>query len=148
MSECPRLTIELVPKAAWFKNVRSEVSKEQWDVLRKQCYRAAGYVCECCGGKGKQWPVECHEVWEYNDSKHHQRLVRLIALCPKCHEVKHIGLAGIRNRTDIALAHLASVNGWSKQRAASYLADACAKWKERSNHEWTLDISFIKGGER
>ena len=58
-----KLTIELVPKTAWYKNVRSEVSKDRWDELRKECYRNANYKCEVCGGTGPKWPVECHEIW-------------------------------------------------------------------------------------
>ena len=36
-----KLTIELVPRTAWFSNVRSMVSREDWDVLRKECYAQA-----------------------------------------------------------------------------------------------------------
>ena len=39
-----------------------------------------------------------HEVWDYDDARRVQRLVRLIALCPACHEVKHLGLAAKRGR--------------------------------------------------
>lgn len=38
-------------------------------------------------------PVECHEVWDYDDDRKIQRLERRVALCPACHEVKHAGLA-------------------------------------------------------
>ena len=58
-----KLTIELVPQTAWYSNVRSNVTKSEWDVLRKACYKAAGYKCEVCSGKGPKHPVECHEMW-------------------------------------------------------------------------------------
>lgn len=41
-----KLTIELVPSTAWYSNVRSNVTQAEWDVLRKECYKKAGYVCE------------------------------------------------------------------------------------------------------
>jgi 5-methylcytosine-specific restriction endonuclease McrA len=85
------LTIELVPKTSWCKNLRNELTQEDWDVLRKEAYRRAGYECEICGGRGEKWPVECHERWEYDDAANVQSLSGLVALCPKCHRVKHIG---------------------------------------------------------
>ena len=66
-----KLTIELVPQTSWYTNVRSNVSKEQWDVIRKKCYAQANNVCEICGDTGKnqgyKHNVECHEIWEYNE---------------------------------------------------------------------------------
>ncbi|HEY0546478.1 MAG TPA: HNH endonuclease [Pyrinomonadaceae bacterium] len=138
------LTIELVPKTCWYSNVRSHVSKDEWDRLRKIVFGEAGNVCEICGGVGGRWPVECHEVWRYDDETHVQKLERLIALCPACHEVKHIGLAGVRGRQRQALAHLAKVNGWSKEDATLYLEACFEQWSKRSRHEWKLDISYLE----
>jgi len=58
--------------------------------------KKAENLCETCGGCGPQYPVECHEIWNYDDTRLIQKLDGLIALCPDCHEVKHIGLAGAR----------------------------------------------------
>jgi hypothetical protein len=139
-----KLTIELVPKTCWFSNVRDHVSHAQWDMLRKQTYKEAGYVCEICGGRGEKHPVECHEVWTYDDINHVQTLTRLIALCPACHEVKHIGLASVRGRGQIALAHMARVNGIGLSEAMNYYVDAFEKWEDRSKHEWSLDLSWLE----
>ncbi|AKJ73572.1 hypothetical protein SP39_1 [Salmonella phage 39] len=79
----------MVPKTAWFTNLRSHLSKSNWDVVRKKCYAKANYKCEICGGKGTKHPVECHEIWDFGNGK--ITLKGLIALCPSCHEVKHIG---------------------------------------------------------
>lgn len=138
------LTIELVPKTAWYRNVRSNVSKAEWDRLRKIIFSRAGHVCEICGGRGPKWPVECHEVFEYDDERHIQRLVRLIALCPSCHEVKHIGLANVRGRGEKATAHLARVNSWSIADAQLYIEGCFETWLRRSRHQWTLDLSYLK----
>lgn len=137
------LTIELVPRSCWCSNVRDAVSRKEWDGLRKLVYRQAGQVCEVCGGTGARHPVECHEEWAYDDERHVQRLVRMLALCPACHEVKHIGLAGVRNRRDAALQHLARVNGWSRERAENHEALAFRRWRERSTHLWTLDLGAL-----
>jgi hypothetical protein len=139
----PRLTIELVPKTCWFSNVRSRVSPRDWDRIRYQVYEEAGHRCEVCRGRGSRHVVECHELWEYDERRGIQRLVRMVALCPACHEVKHIGLAQIKARGDIAEAHLAAINDWTADQASHYVADAFALWRERSTKDWTLDVAVL-----
>ena len=139
-----RLTIELVPQTCWFSNVRSEVSAADWDRLRKLTSDAAGGQCEVCGGQGPKWPVECHEIWGYDDARHTQTLLGLTALCPACHEVKHIGLANIRGRGDIAARHLAKVNGWTAREAERYIAEQFAAWERRSKFQWTLSLDWLE----
>ena len=138
-----KLTIELVPKTCWFSNVRSAVSSADWDKLKRHTAGNANRVCEICENVGPQWPVECHEIWEYDDKKHVQKLAGLIALCPSCHQVKHIGFAQIRGKLDEAIRHLRKVNGLTANAANKYVGDAFKKWRERSEYDWTLDISWL-----
>lgn len=138
------LTIELVPQSCWYSNVRSNVSSEEWQRLKRITFKQAGYRCEVCGSRGPQWPVECHERWFYDDQQHVQRLVGLVALCPACHEVKHIGLATTRGRAGIATAHLAAVNDWMLAEAEAYVAACFEVWAQRSQHPWHLDISYLR----
>jgi 5-methylcytosine-specific restriction endonuclease McrA len=137
------LTIELVPKTCWYTNVRSNVSKAEWERLKRLVSTRAGHVCEICGGRGGKWPVECHEVFAYDDERHVQKLVRLIALCPACHEVKHIGLSSARGKSAAARAHLSQVNQWSKEDAELYIEACFEIWYRRSCHEWELDLSYL-----
>jgi hypothetical protein len=139
----PLLTVELVPAFCWFNNVRSHVSQEQWDALRKPVFRAAGYRCAICGGKGDKWPVECHERWLYDDAALIQRLEGLIALCPSCHEVKHMGLALKKGRFAFAQAHLEKVNGWDRHTSNVYIMRAFEQWEARSKHDWQLDLAWL-----
>lgn len=139
-----KLTIELVPKTVWFKNLRSELSQEEWDKLRKATYKSAGYKCEVCGGKGPKHPVECHEIWEYDDENKIQKLLGLIALCPSCHEVKHIGLAQMNGNYERARKHLAKVNGWSEEDAEYYIQAQFEIWALRSQFDWKLDLSWLE----
>jgi len=141
----PRLTIELVPASCWFSNVRSSVPLSVWEVLKKQTSKLTRHRCEICAGRGRRWPVECHEVWLYDDRTHTQTLVRLIALCPMCHKVKHIGLASVNGEFEEVRTHLMKVNQWPQQSTAeAYIARAFEIFEERSRHEWTLDISYLK----
>ena len=139
-----KLTIELVPSTSWYSNLRSMLSKKDWDILRKEVYKLAGYQCEICSGKGKRWAVECHEAWEYDDENKIQILKKLTALCPACHEVKHMGHANTQNRGEIAVKHLAKINNWTIEEAKIYVEQCFEIWSWRSNFSWQLDLSYLK----
>jgi hypothetical protein len=139
-----KLTIELVPSTCWYTNVRSQVSSQDWDRLRQHTYAQAHHRCEVCGGVGPQHPVECHEVWHYDDDRHIQTLVKLIALCPACHEVKHMGFANTQGRGQIAQQHLAKVNRWSLDQTQTYVQECFQVWQRRSQYQWQLDISYLE----
>ena len=137
------LTIELVPRTAWLANVRSEISKAEWDMIRRKAYQGSNYKCSICGGVGKDHPVECHEIWHYDDDEHKQTLVGFTALCPSCHGVKHIGFSNTQGRGNLAQQHLSKVNGWSKNETARYIKAQFDKWQERNCYEWDIDLSLL-----
>ena len=143
-----RLTSELVPSTCWYSNVRSNVSEDEWDIIRRRCYNEAKHKCEVCGDVGTNqgvWhSVECHEIWSYDDSEKTQVLIGLISLCPQCHKVKHSGLANIKNELDLVILQLMVVNGMTESEADQYLDEVFDIWEERSQHEWTLDITYLE----
>ena len=139
-----KLTIELVPASSWFNNVRAVLTRKQWDVLRKEVYSQAWDTCQICGGIGPKHPVECHEIWQYDEKKLVQKLTGMIALCPDCHMVKHIGLAQVQNKGDKALKHLMKVNKLSKKDAEKYIEESFRIWADRSSKKWKLDISILE----
>lgn len=138
------LTIELVPASSWFSNVRSAVSKKEWDYIRRIVYDRAWHICEICGGVGEQHPVECHEIWRYDDKNLIQKLENMIALCPDCHRVKHYGLSKVTGTDARALKHFMKVNKISEEKALKYIKKAFIIWGERSSKKWKLDISVLK----
>jgi hypothetical protein len=140
MNQPPRLTVELVPRSQWGANLASSLRGTRWDALRQVTLRRAGHRCEVCNRPG---PLHAHEEWGYDDNTGSQRLVRLVALCTACHEVKHIGRAGVRGRGPVAERHLAEVNGWTAQQTRAYLHRVFAVWKQRSQRTWTLDLSLL-----
>lgn len=139
-----RLSIELVPATCWYTNVRSNVSRKDWERCKDFVKERSGRRCEICGGVGSRYPVDCHEIWAYDDERQVQTLVGLIALCPACHEVKHLGRAMRLGNGDRAIAHLCRVNGWSPTRAEAYCMKVFQIWRLRSQMQWTLDISYLK----
>jgi hypothetical protein len=141
----PLLAVELVPRTSFFTNLRSLLSTRDWDTLRQRCYQQAGYVCEICGGTGGRHPVECHEIWQYDDENHVQKLTGLIALCPACHKAKHMALARHMGWEWMAEKQLCQVNGWGTSELQVYLEEVFAVFESRSEHEWELDISWLHG---
>ena len=148
MSTKPKqLLIELIPKTCHFSNVRTTVSAKDWDTIRLISYEAAGHKCEICGdsglNQGYKHRVECHEIWEYDDEKHVQKLVGLISLCPTCHQVKHFGRAVMIGKKTICIKQMTKVNKWTLARVEQHILESFAVYSERSKHEWLLDISML-----
>jgi hypothetical protein len=143
-----KLTSEIVPSSCWYSNVRSNVTKKEWDIIRKKSYAAADNKCEICGDTGKnqgyKHAVECHEIWHYDDEKHVQKLIGLISLCPLCHMTKHIGRAMAMGRENFCYTQLSKVNKWTKEQIQEHVLASFEVHKERSKHEWTLDISLLE----
>ena len=144
-----KLTVELVPSTSWCSNVRSVVAVSDWDILRKLAYKNNKHTCEICNESGVfqgfNHPVECHEIWNYDDINHIQTLVGLIALCPLCHKAKHLGrtLSVNDEYTDAVLNKFMILNDMSVNEANEYIIEAFKQHKLRSEHSWTVDISFI-----
>lgn len=137
------LTIELVPRSAWNANLRSLLPPKEWDKIRRSVYAIADHHCEVCGGVGDKHPVECHELWEYDDVNHVQKLVGLQALCPLCHLAKHVGLAEVKGRLQEVARHVISVNKWSKKQFEEHRREAFIQWNKRNQYQWSLDTSWL-----
>jgi hypothetical protein len=143
----PKLLVELVPTTCHYSNVRTTVTQEQWDKLRRHSYEKAKHKCEICGGTGKKQgfkhDVECHEIWDYDDENHVQTLIGLISLCPNCHMVKHIGRSITIGKEKICFNQLNKVNNWTQEQTIKHIKESFQKHSERSKHQWKLDISIL-----
>lgn len=142
-----KLTIELVPATSWYRNLRKFASREDWDKIRRKAYADHDYCCSICGTGGK---LHCHEVWEYDDEKHAQRLAGFISLCVMCHHVKHIGLAGIlasRGQLDYegVIRHFMKVNKCGRRIFFKHRDEAFDEWERRSQDEWIVDLGEFAG---
>lgn len=136
-----KLKIELVPETSWYKNLRKYMKEKDWDRIRKQTYANYGHRCGICGAEGR---LNCHEIWEYDDKKHIQKLVGFIALCDMCHHVKHIGLAAELGLYDRVVEHFMKVNNCDAKTFKEHEKEAFEQWKERSKHEWQIDLGEYK----
>lgn len=138
------LIAELIPSSTWGWNLRSLLTEKGWDTLRVETYKQANYLCEVCGGKGPKHPVECHERWVYNDQRRIQKLVGLEALCPRCHEVRHLGRAFSLGRGHLVLEQLMKVNAWTLDEATRHVEEAYKVWERRNKLVWKLDVSWLE----
>jgi len=142
-----KLSIELIPKTCHFSNVRTSIKKEEWDKIRFLSYENAKHKCEICGNNGLKQGfkhrIECHEIWHYDDTTKTQKLIGLISLCPICHQVKHIGRALAMGKKSIVYNQLAKVNKWTLEEVEKHIAESFELYKERSQHDWSLDISIL-----
>ncbi|MDD4840059.1 MAG: hypothetical protein PHE93_05290 [Clostridia bacterium] len=83
-----KLTIDLLPRGAWGNDLSKTLPKKDWDKLREFCYKRFHNACAVCGAKHVE--LDAHEVWNFDKQSKTQTLVDIIALCPKCHGVKHM----------------------------------------------------------
>jgi len=141
-----KLELELVPKTAWYSNLRKHMSKSEWTKLSRKIRNAKDRTCELCGWKENngKW-TECHEVWSYDDNTYIQKLERFICLCPTCHHVKHWGLSNIIGRDMAALTvHAIDINQISVKEWIEHIKSATDTWNHRSQHNWNTIIDGYK----
>lgn len=142
-----KLEIELIPKTCSFSNVRTILPSKWWNILRKKSYEKAEYKCEICGESGKdqgyKHDVECHEIWEYDDRLKIQKLLGLVSLCPKCHQVKHFGRTSAVGLQAEAFKRLEIVNGWDHRDCVNHLAESIEVCADRSIYKWHIDLSVL-----
>ena len=141
-----KLTIELVPIPCWWSNVRSNLTSTQWDKLRAGVFKLADNRCEICGGIGTKHPVECHEIWEYDDKMNIQTLKKFISICPLCHQTKHIELTHKlfgRESRDRAYKRFQDINELTNLEAKLFYDYFVQQWRQRSSEQWKLDITLL-----
>lgn len=137
-----KLEIDLVPSTAWYSNLRTKISKKEWDKIRKKCYAKVRQKCAICGAIGR---LNCHEIWEYDDKKHIQKLKGFIALCDNCHMIKHIGFAGIQASKgildmDTLIKHFMKVNKVDRKTFDEHYEESFKIWIERSKYKWITHL--------
>jgi hypothetical protein len=142
MAEALRLTIALVPQAAWGANLRAALPRAAWEAIRAATYARAGHRCAICGARGR---LACHETWRFDDQTRVQRLAGCVALCARCHHVKHLGRAELLARQgklnlERVIRHFLRVDQCDRAAFEAHRAAAFRQWAERSRHPWTLDL--------
>jgi hypothetical protein len=143
-----KLKIELVPQTVWYSSLAKLLHREVWRSIREEIGSKRGWKCEICNSEEK--PMNLHEIWDYDDVNHIQKLEGFQILCRQCHWIKHIGLAGImadegKLDYDKLVKHYCDVNQCSKKEFDKHREQAFEKWLERSGFEWKQDFGDYKG---
>jgi phage terminase large subunit GpA-like protein len=138
-----KLQFELVPDSVWGSNLRSILSKAQWDVVRKEAYARANGRCMICGKETLR--LEAHEKWSYDLKTETQKLEDVIAICKACHETIHIGRTQLIGRELYAEKHFCKVNACTYAQYRKALGDANEMHRQLNQvKEWKLDLSYLK----
>jgi hypothetical protein len=137
-----KLKIDLVPETCWYKTLRGRMRRPLWDNLRKKVYADQGILCAVCQAEGR---LNCHEIWEYDETRHVQRLEGFQAVCSMCHHATHFGKAHLladQGRLDLnaVIEHFMKVNSVGREVFESHKTAAFRIWRERSTHQWQTDL--------
>ncbi len=144
---------ELVPRPLIGRSVFKALARgKEWISIRESAIESARGACEICGSKNDKGMI-CHEVWDYDDTKHLATLIKFQLICPYCNFVVHVGGSGnvwggnlsmdiYSDPTSIALEHIIEVNGISLDNAIQLLADANKLHDERSKFDWEITIAY------
>lgn len=144
MGEAKRkLNFELVPDGCWYSNLRSILSKPQWDYIKADAKARADGKCVICGKKTDK--LDAHEKWSYNVKTQTQKLEDVIAVCKDCHAVIHIGRTSLKGNVERAEDRYMKINGVSYAEMKKDLSIANEIHKERNKvGEWKLDLTWLK----
>ncbi len=138
-----KLDFELVPDSCWYSNLRSLLTKQQWDFLRADAKERAGGKCSICGKKTTR--LDAHERWSYDIEKGVQKLEDIIAVCKDCHSVIHIGYTQLKGDEERAEKHFIKVNDCTYAEYRRALGRANQLHQERNAVlEWKLDLTYLK----
>ena len=138
-----KLNFELVPDSCWYSNLRSILSKKQWDFIRADAKQRADGRCMICGKKTDR--LDAHERWNYDIKNGVQKLEDVLAVCKDCHSVIHIGYTQLKGNEERAEKHFIKVNGCSYADYRKALGEANELHKLRNGvSEWKLDLTYLK----
>ena len=138
-----KLGFEMVPDGCWYSNLRSILSKAQWDFLKAEAKSRADGKCMICGKKTDR--LEAHERWSYDEENAVQKLEDIIAVCKDCHSVIHIGRTQLKGDEERAEKHFMKVNDCNYAQYRAALGEANERHKRLNLiDEWTLNLDYLK----
>lgn len=140
-----KLTITMLPKGAWNNDLSKTLPKQDWEKLRDFALKRAGGRCEICGYKTND--LDVHEEWEFNIEKKTQTLKQVLAICSKCHGVKHFKNSVRLGYGEQAAEHFIKVNNCSEMDFASNLSKSILEYNQRNAiYRWKIVAALDKFG--
>ena len=140
-----KLTIDLLPKGAWNNDLSKTLAKKDWDTIRNKCYERANHKCEICGYQTDE--LDAHEIWDFNIKTKTQTLKDIIAICSRCHGVKHFRNSERLGYGENAKKHFIRVNKCNELDFATHLAEMQIRFEERNSvYYWKMIADLEKFG--
>ncbi|MGX1811847.1 hypothetical protein ACWIGI_39520 [Nocardia sp. NPDC055321] len=84
-------------------------------------------------------------MFEFGSGRPVQRLQRLVAVCPGCHQVQHSGLARVKGLEHEVVERLCRLNRWTRARAEEDLDRSSERCGYLNQFDWDLDLSALRG---
>jgi hypothetical protein len=138
-----KLRIEVLPKTCWNSNLRTKLKKSDWDKIRKNVYAKEEMRCHICEIQCDT--LDAHEVWEFDEINHIQRLVEIIGVCKLCHNVIHYGRAQKVGYEKEAREQFVKVNECEIIDLQEELLKVQSDYNRRSKiDDWKLDLTLIE----
>lgn len=138
-----KLKFELVPDGCWYSNLRTMLSKKEWDMIKKYAKERSGGKCSICGRQTQY--LDAHERWSYDEENKVQKLEDVVCVCKTCHSVIHIGRTSLMGNIEKAEDHYMKVNGVSYAQMKADLRLATEEHQRRNRiDEWALDLTWLK----
>lgn len=138
-----KLYVDLIPGGSWTTNLRSWLGADRWKAISRMVRERSGGWCEACGRLTPLADLDAHERFAFDEVQGVQRLVRLVALCDRCHLATHYGFARTQGKEQAAIEQLQRVNGWSGEQVRRHVAAAMQLWRDRDDREWIVDLSLL-----
>ena len=138
-----KLNFEFVPDGCWYSNLRSLLSKHDWDLLKADAKSRANGKCMICGAKTNR--LDAHERWSYDKKKCVQKLEDIVAVCKDCHSVIHINHTYLKGDGERAENHFIKVNECSYAEFRRAMGEANELHKQLNEvAEWVLDLTYLR----
>ncbi len=140
-----KLTINMLPKGAWNNDFSKTLSKKDWERLRVFALKRANGKCEICGYETDD--LDVHEEWQFNVKKKTQTLTDILAICSRCHGVKHFKNSVRLGYGEEAQEHFLKVNNCSEMQFANHFNKALIEYEERNKiFRWKIISDLEKFG--
>ena len=141
-----KLAIQLIPRNMHSKNLRNQLSRDDWDIVRRSCYARACYRCEGCD-MGAEYSgengLECHEEYTYDDEREECQLSRFVALCSLCHKCVHYGYGASQGKQKMMDEHLMAICNWDRDQLAHEIFSAYELVAELEKKKYPLVINSV-----
>ena len=143
-----KLAIELLPRGSWKNDLSIILPKKDWNILREFALKRANGKCEICGLETSD--LDVHEDWEFDIKNKTQTLKNIIAICSRCHGVKHFRNSKRLGFEEDAKKHFMKVNDCNEFEFASHLTRAEILFNERNEiYFWKMKLDLLKfGGDK